>query len=97
MTKMNIIWKHSDLDGQLVSAQNPKDAFFLIKAITGKELSIQGFVSTEVFTSKMRVISTVSEFERVCWKPEVSKYEKQQIDLYNKKIVAAISILSENY
>lgn len=52
------IWKHPDIDGQLVSAMTRDNAFFLIKKITGKEVDVSKFSRTRDFAWRERILST---------------------------------------
>jgi hypothetical protein len=59
------IWKHPDLDGQLVSNFTRKEARFLVMAITGKDLDEAGFVRTGDFAWRQRIISTPDALREV--------------------------------
>ena len=52
------IWKHPDLDGQLVAARTRFDAWVLVKKITGKEVDENKFSRTGNFAWRKRILST---------------------------------------
>ena len=52
------IWKHPDIDGQLVSAMTRFNAWALVKAITGKSVDEGKFIRTNDFAWRERILST---------------------------------------
>lgn len=51
------IWKHPDLDSQLIAALTRNDAYLLTKLITGKNLDHTSFSRTGKFATEERVFS----------------------------------------
>lgn len=70
------IWKHPELDGQLVAAFTRRNAKFLTLAITGKDLGEVGFSRTGHFAWRERIISTIEEGIKMMVKPEDMKRDE---------------------
>lgn len=64
------MWKHPELDGQLVAAFTRKNARLITLVITGKDLSEDGFSRTGYFAWRERIISTLEDGVRMMVKPE---------------------------
>jgi len=64
------MWKHPELEGQLVAAFTRKNAKFITLAITGKDLNEDGFSRTGYFAWRERIISTLEDGVRMMVRPE---------------------------
>ena len=52
------IWKHPDIEGQLVSAMTRSEAHALVKTIIGTDVDIDKFSRTKDFAWRSRILST---------------------------------------
>lgn len=55
------IWKHPELEGQLIAAYTRSSAANLVKTVTGKELNEKDFSRTGLFAWRVRILSTFEE------------------------------------
>ena len=59
------IWKHPDLDGQVLAAHTRNDAWALILKITGKHLDPSKFSRTGEWGWRPRMISTADDLSLI--------------------------------